>query len=780
MNWRRMTIGKKISLGFGMVLVLLTVAGLLSYSGVGGIVGNAGEVISGNKLDAVLAQKEIDHLNWANAVNALLTDEKVTQLKVEADPEKCGFGLWLYGEGARQAVAQVPSLAPLLKEIEEPHRRLHESAHKIAALYQPADETLPGFLAAKEVDHLVWADKLNRDLLNNVAKIEVQTDDTKCSFGKWLHGPEAQKAAAADPQMAALLEAIKEPHRQLHQSVLEIQKVYKQIHPGLSGLLKDRLDDHRCWMQALSLGIIGGQKIVDVERNPAACNLGRWLESKGAADLAAGYPEFKQAMDAIKEPHRLLHGTVEPISTALEQGDPARARETLENGTVANMKRIVTLFTDLISREDFLEEGRREALAIYHEKTLQALAQTREGLQKMKSRAEEALAGQRDAARVFTQETLPALDQVRALLDKIRVEARGNIMTDQAMLDSAQQTKVAVSLVSLVALVVGLFLAFFITRGITSTLSGISNQMGTGADQVTSASGQVASAGQQLAEGASEQASSLEETAASLEEMASQVKANAENSSAAESLCSQTRIIIDKAGESMDQMGSSMGKLSETGKEISKVVSSIDEIAFQTNLLALNAAVEAARAGEAGAGFAVVADEVRALAMRAAEAAKNTQRLIGDTVEGINKGTDLVQATGADFKEVASSATKIAILIGEIAKASGEQAHGLSQLNTAVSQMDKVVQANAASAEESASAAEELDAQAISMRDLVGDLLLMVNGGAGAGNHHPAKPNGRPALPKPGRKGLFGSKKGNGSARGEVGRLEYFEDTDQF
>ena len=78
MNWRRMTIGKKISLGFGMVLVLLTVAGVLSYSGVGGIVGNAEEVISGNKLDAVLAQKEIDHLNWANAVNALLTDEKVT------------------------------------------------------------------------------------------------------------------------------------------------------------------------------------------------------------------------------------------------------------------------------------------------------------------------------------------------------------------------------------------------------------------------------------------------------------------------------------------------------------------------------------------------------------------------------------------------------------------------------------------------------------------------------------------------------------------------------
>ena len=52
----------------------------------------------------------------------------MTSLNVETDDHKCGFGQWLYGDGRKQAEALVPSLAPLLKKIEEPHRLLHESA----------------------------------------------------------------------------------------------------------------------------------------------------------------------------------------------------------------------------------------------------------------------------------------------------------------------------------------------------------------------------------------------------------------------------------------------------------------------------------------------------------------------------------------------------------------------------------------------------------------------------------------------------------------------------
>jgi methyl-accepting chemotaxis protein len=174
-----------------------------------------------------------------------------------------------------------------------------------------------------------------------------------------------------------------------------------------------------------------------------------------------------------------------------------------------------------------------------------------------------------------------------------------------------------------------------------------------------------------------------------------------------------------------------MEEISKASEETSKIIKTIDEIAFQTNLLALNAAVEAARAGEAGAGFAVVADEVRNLAMRAADAAKNTAELIEGTVKKVKDGSELVTSTNDAFTEVAQSSSKVGELVGEIAAASSEQAQGIEQVNKAMGEMDKVVQGAAANAEESASASEELNAQAEQMKGIVHNLARIV-GGAGA------------------------------------------------
>ncbi len=236
----------------------------------------------------------------------------------------------------------------------------------------------------------------------------------------------------------------------------------------------------------------------------------------------------------------------------------------------------------------------------------------------------------------------------------------------------------------------------------------------------------MAASSQSLAEGSSEQASSIEETSATLEEIASMTKKNADNANQADSLMKDANQIVGEANSAMTELTGAMSDISNASEETSKIVKTIDEIAFQTNLLALNAAVEAARAGEAGTGFAVVADEVRNLAMRAAEAAKNTSQLIEGTVAKIRVGSELVERSNNAFSKVRESTSKVAQLVGEISAASHEQAEGVEQVNLAVAAMDNVVQKNAANAEESASASEEMSAQTEEMDAVVEGLVELV------------------------------------------------------
>ncbi|MDR1608689.1 MAG: methyl-accepting chemotaxis protein [Deltaproteobacteria bacterium] len=250
----------------------------------------------------------------------------------------------------------------------------------------------------------------------------------------------------------------------------------------------------------------------------------------------------------------------------------------------------------------------------------------------------------------------------------------------------------------------------------------------------------------------------MEETSAALEELSSMTKRNSDNAMEANSLMSQGADAVAKAENSMTNVITAMEHIATSGNEIGKIIKTIDEIAFQTNLLALNAAVEAARAGEAGAGFAVVADEVRNLAIRSADAAKNTADLIAATISNIASGSEMVNSTSENFQTVAAISVKVAQLVSEVAEASKEQSQGINQITTAMSQMDKVTQNNAASAEESASAASSLSVQAGNLMNAVDQMSQIVHGHgvggqASSGNGRAHKPTRAlappPALKKP-------------------------------
>jgi len=255
-------------------------------------------------------------------------------------------------------------------------------------------------------------------------------------------------------------------------------------------------------------------------------------------------------------------------------------------------------------------------------------------------------------------------------------------------------------------------------------------QVRVASEQVASASGQISTGSQTIAQGASEQASTLEEISSNLQEMSAMTKQNAGNAKEARGISETAKTSVQRGVDSMKKMSDAIEKIKVSSDSTAKIIKTIDEIAFQTNLLALNAAVEAARAGDAGKGFAVVAEEVRNLAMRSAEAAKNTARMIEESVQNSENGVQINAEVLKNFTEINDLVVRVNTVMGEISAASDQQTIGIDQITIAVDQMNQATQQSAANSEESASAAEELTGQSEEMNSLVRQYKLTLQGGS--------------------------------------------------
>lgn len=276
--------------------------------------------------------------------------------------------------------------------------------------------------------------------------------------------------------------------------------------------------------------------------------------------------------------------------------------------------------------------------------------------------------------------------------------------------------------------------------------------------QVSYASEDIRRGSKSLASGVSKQASALEQISASLHETNAMSKQNAENARKGLEMSKHTRAITLKGLESMTKLAATIEKIKDSAGATSKIIKTIDEIAFQTNILALNAAVEAARAGEAGKGFAVVADEVRNLAMRSAEAAQNTAKLIADSVKTSEEGVNINNEVMKKFDEISENVNKVNEVVSDIASASEHQRAGIEQINDGIAQLNTVTQQNSGFSTESANAAGELADQAHQMREIVSSFNISYISRGGAGD------NQRNAQRRPGAVNKNKSRSGGGES----------------
>jgi methyl-accepting chemotaxis protein len=372
------------------------------------------------------------------------------------------------------------------------------------------------------------------------------------------------------------------------------------------------------------------------------------------------------------------------------------------------------------------------------------------------------LAGRdKEAIRLMFDEARPADQSLQdAVLKTVKFFDAAVISRHEQAKDSYKQAMVIVVACSVLALIAGTLMSFFITRSITHPLREVGAVMETVAQgdltqrlelrskdelgelgriinntneglremvlqiqesalAISTASGEISMGNTDLSRRTEEQAASLEETASSMEQITSNVNQTADNARSANQESGKARQVAQDGGTAVGQVIEAMEAINQSSAKINEIIGVVDEIAFQTNLLALNAAVEAARAGEQGRGFAVVAAEVRNLAKRSADAAKEIKVLIRESVAKSQDGTKVAAHAGDTIQEVVTNVQRVTSLVGEIAGATQEQSTGLNEINKAVVQMDEVTQQNAALVEESAAAAESLDAQAHALTEIV-------------------------------------------------------------
>jgi methyl-accepting chemotaxis protein len=212
-----------------------------------------------------------------------------------------------------------------------------------------------------------------------------------------------------------------------------------------------------------------------------------------------------------------------------------------------------------------------------------------------------------------------------------------------------------------------------------------------------------------------DQAASLQQTAAALAQLTVTVKQNADKAQQANQQVGSAADQANRGGSVVGQVVSTMGSIKQSSHRIVDIIGVIDGIAFQTNILALNAAVEAARAGEQGRGFAVVASEVRTLAQRSAEAAKEIKALIGESVDCVENGSQLVDEAGRTMEAIVASVQSAAELIRGISLASKEQSTGIESVSEAIESLDGMVRQNDVVANDAHGAASSLNQHAVSV-----------------------------------------------------------------
>ncbi|GEQ19273.1 methyl-accepting chemotaxis protein [Clostridium butyricum] len=256
-------------------------------------------------------------------------------------------------------------------------------------------------------------------------------------------------------------------------------------------------------------------------------------------------------------------------------------------------------------------------------------------------------------------------------------------------------------------------------ENIIRSLNDIFENIGQATIDVKANSEKAAEMAELLSDGSKNEKDAVRELCVSIDQINKQVNKNADNAIDTSTITNALAENIDNSNIMMDKVIKAMEDIEDCSNSITSIMNTINDIAERTNLLALNAAIEAARAGDLGSGFAVVADEVKSLASQSADAARETNNIVNESIKAVNNGKLLVYNTANTLNESLKNIKKTRELSEYITDSSKEQYESIAIVNERIKKITETINRTVEVAENSAISSEELKSQSSKLEMMI-------------------------------------------------------------